>query len=203
MQIAYVINTLRNLPETLKEKINIELIALCLKKDSLAQRKLYDLLLPSLNGICRRYLFDLNYVKDALQESFVKIFKNIESYDIQKSNFRTWSSKITINTCLKLNQKYKSQKLKVVNSEMYEHVQLTYTVDSFNKEEILSWLKKMPTQLYEVYILYLVDGYAHQEIADNLSISVELSRKRFSRARAWVKQRVNEDDKIVSYFYSN
>jgi len=187
----------------LKEEINIELIALCRQNNNVAQRKLYDLLLPHLNGICRRYLFDLNFIKDALQESFVKIFKHIDKYDIQKSNFKTWSSKITINTCLKLNQKYKSQQLHELKDNMYDRLHITNPIDFSSEDEILNWLKKMPTLFYEVYILNLVDGYTHQEIAEKLSISVELSRKRLSRARDWVKIRINEDEKIINYFYSN
>ena len=56
-------------------------------------------------------------------------------------------------------------------------------------EDLIALLKGMPSELYEVLNLILVDGFSHKEAASMLSISAELSRQRLTRARKWVTER--------------
>ena len=58
-----------------------ELIYGCKKNDRVAQKRLYDILLPYLNAVCRRYLSNPSDVKDTLQETFIKVFSNIHQYN--------------------------------------------------------------------------------------------------------------------------
>lgn len=185
----------------MKEEINIKLIALCLSKDGEAQRKLYGLLLPYLNAISRRYLFDHSYLKDVLQETFIRIFKSLDQFDIQKANFTTWSTKIAINACLSQNSKFKNNRTVELNRATYELADQENVLDSLSVEETQKWLKQMPTDYFEVFNLFVIDGFAHEEIAQMLSIKIELSRKRLSRARLWVKKRI-ESDTDVQYKFS-
>lgn len=48
----------------------------------------------------------------------------------------------------------------------------------------------MPEGYFEVFNLFVIDGYSHEEIASMLNISEGLSRKRLSRARNWLKKRL-------------
>ena len=38
-------------------------------------------------------------------------------------------------------------------------------------------------------MLFVVEGFSHDEIAAMLGISTELSRKRLARARAWINEK--------------
>lgn len=51
-------------------------------------------------------------------------------------------------------------------------------------------LKEMPDDLRVVYVLKEVEGYSHDEIADFLGISVNLSSVRLYRARRFLKRRL-------------
>ncbi|MEL7221472.1 MAG: sigma factor, partial [Bacteroidota bacterium] len=64
-----------------------------------------DTLLPYLNLICKRYLNNESDLKDALQNTFVNIFRNLQQFDIQRASFKTWSTRIAIHCCLQLNKK--------------------------------------------------------------------------------------------------
>ena len=55
--------------------------------------------------MCKRYLVNETDIKDVLQETFINIFKNLEQFDLQKASFKTWTTKIAINNCLKKNAK--------------------------------------------------------------------------------------------------
>ena len=72
----------------MNNKIDIELIKLCISNDRIAQQKLYKALLPYLNTVCQRYLYELVHLEDVLQEVFINVFNNLSQYDDQKANFR-------------------------------------------------------------------------------------------------------------------
>ncbi|MFK7755436.1 MAG: RNA polymerase sigma factor [Flavobacteriales bacterium] len=168
-------------------RIEKECIEGCLSGEATSQRKLYNILLPYLNALCRRYLNDTSHVKDILQESFILIFKNISQFDSEKGAFHSWASRIVINLSLKHNKSSKSR----FYSELDKQEKLPeVTPDVLNQmtdQELVRFLKTMPPNYYEVFNLYTVDGFTHEEIAQILSIKVSLSRKRLARARAWLQ----------------
>ena len=59
-------------------RIEEQIIRRCRQRDRDAQRALVDKLGPWLFAICKRYLKDDDTAKDALQNPFVSIFKNID-----------------------------------------------------------------------------------------------------------------------------
>lgn len=163
------------------------LIHSCKKNDSNAQKRLYMLLLPYLRAIVNRYLRDTSYEKDALQESFVKVFKTIDSFDQQKGELKSWAGRITINTCLNLNKRLIGQAMEAFES--LEYVQPTESKDyaTDRKGILFKLLKDMPPDFSDVFNLFVIEGYDHKEIAEILSIETTLSRKRLSRARVWLR----------------
>lgn len=173
--------------------IDTDLICRCIKNERKAQRALYDILLPYLENICRRYLYDENEVEDLLQVSFVHIFSNLSKFDVEKAGFRTWATKITINNCLKRNRKKRELFPEEIDSlQPIVHI----SPDIINKlalEDLLRYLKKMPANYFEVFNLYVLDGYSHEEIAQMLDIEPALSRKRLSRARMWLNDRFSSN----------
>ena len=167
----------------------------------MAQRQLYDALLPYLNAMCKRYLYDGNYLKDVLQETFINIFNYLDQFDIQKASFKTWSTKIAINACLKYNQKNKNSQTEELRLELHEAPVGAEVMIYLSNEEMINWLKKMPVQYYEVFNLHVIDGYSHNEIGQLLSIEAALSRQRLSRARAWLKKRL-QGSGVIDFNFS-
>ena len=53
----------------------------------------------------------------------------------------------------------------------------------------------MPSEYYEVFNLYIIDGYSHKEIASILDIREELSRQRLVRGRKWIQKVVTAKSK--------
>jgi RNA polymerase sigma-70 factor (ECF subfamily) len=165
--------------------ITKECIEGCLKGDRSSQKELFDALLPYLNAICRRYLNNTSLRQDILQDSFLSIFQRIDQYNPERGAVHSWCSRIVINNCLKQNKKGKrffeflpTKHEMAVNPEV---------VGAMSDEDLVNFLKRMPDKFYEVFMLYVVDGFSHDEIAVLLGINVELSRKRLARARAWLQ----------------
>ena len=165
------------------------LITKCKNNDRRAQYELFNQFLPYVNVIVRRYLFDQNNVKDVVQEVFITVFKSIKtSYDPAKGTFKPWLRTITINRCIKQNK----------NNKVFEDLEVVEKVASvepivfsnFDQEELLKYLQKMPESYRVVFNMSVIDDYSHSEISAILGISEMSSRKKLSRARNWLNQRI-------------
>lgn len=169
-------------------EINQEIINHCLNGDTKAQKLLYLYLVPYMKAIAFRYLRDSSFSKDVLQESFIKIFKKLESFNPQKASIKSWAAKVVINTSLNFNQRVIGEPNVELEIEKHDVISLNNVLEDLSEEHILNLLKKMPRQWFDVFNLYIIDGYSHQEISELLNISLPLSRKRLSRGREWVKK---------------
>ena len=73
-----------------------------LQGDTSAAEPLYRLHVRYLSALCSRYLTDDEDIKDVLQESFLRIFSSIDSFEYRgKGSLRGWMAKIALNETLK------------------------------------------------------------------------------------------------------
>ena len=172
------------------------------KQDHRAQREFYDLMLPYLRAICSRYLYDKSSIKDVLQESFISIFSKINSFDSKKGSLKKWSSTIVINNSINQNKKIARHQESEFEIKIHDLGE-SNAVSKMTDEDLLFILKKMPSDLLDVFNLSIIDGYSHQEISELLSISVLSSRKKLSRARQWLQSTFRNDDKTIIYLQNS
>ena len=168
--------------------ISQQLINECKSNNRLSQKALYLQLLPYLRAVCVRYLYNTNLVKDVLQEAFILIFKNLNKYDSNKGAFHKWAVTITINATLNYNRRMSLRNQDQFEIDLHDIPQIPVVLQNLSIEASLHLLKKMPSDYFEVFNLFIIDGYDHKEISEMLDINVELSRKRLSRARVWLKE---------------
>ena len=76
-----------------------DLIQKCCDGDRIAYRELYNLFGGELMAIALRYMKTKQEAEDVLQDSFLKVFKNLASFNRQAS-LKTWMTRIVINTAL-------------------------------------------------------------------------------------------------------
>ena len=155
------------------------------KGDRLAQKKLFDQFLPYLSVVCRRYAYDSSVVPDAIQESFIAVFRNLDTYDHKKGPFKAWIRKVAINATLRLARTRTNTE--ELSEQMGEVPTTAISIWEFENEELMILLKKMPSNYREVFNLFVIDEFTHKEIAQLLGISEMVSRQKLSRARKWLK----------------
>ena len=177
--------------------ISQQLIKSCQAKDRKAQKELYDQMLPYLKAIATRYLRNNQYIFDVLQESFVTIFLSIKDYNVARGTFKSWASKIVINRSINFNDRIIGISHEDITDleQSPEHIEESVLL-SMSKVEMLDLIKSMPKGYFEVFNLYVIDGYDHEEIADILDINSALSRKKLSRAKGWLKK-INLNKQVV------
>ena len=172
-------------------RISKDCIDGCVEGDNVSQRELYDQLLPYLNALSGRYLNDTFHRKDVLQEAFILISNRIDQFDATKGEFHSWASKILINQCLKNNRRFKGKYYSQIENHEEPQPVSPEILNQLTNEEIVRFLRTMPPKYYEVFNLHIIDGYSHEEIGELLGIRVSSSRKRLSRARAWLQAKPN------------
>jgi len=170
-----------------------KIIRECLKGKQSAYKALYELYKDYCFTICIRYGIPQSEVKDCLQIIFTQIFASLKRYDSKKSKFKTWLSRVTINQILiqKRNQKINYQPLENTKAEILE-IDSSITVEAaIDYDTIYHILSKMPQQYITVFNLYIIDGYSHKEIAEQLNISEGTSRILLYRGRKWAMKKLN------------
>lgn len=172
--------------------INEKLIKACRSQDRMAQKQLYELLLPYLRAVANRYLRDTSYTKDVLQESFVKIFRSLDKYDFQKAPIKKWAAKVVVNTSINFNNRVIKYAIIEFDTAQHDVDFIPIVANQLTNEHLLKILKQLPKGYFEVFNLFVIDEYKHEEIAKILGISEVLSRKRLSRAKEWLKKNINE-----------
>lgn len=163
------------------------LIQKCLEGTESAFKAIYEMYQAYVYTICIRYGVRPTEVKDGMQIIFMEIFKSLKNYDSNKSQFKTWLSRIAINQILMQKRKRKldytsleNEKINLIESNF------SIPVEAKMDEEILyKILSQMPPKYISVFNLFIIDGYSHQEIAKVLNISEGTSRVLLHRGRAW------------------
>lgn len=171
-----------------------ELILGCIAARPKAQKALFDIYAPKLYVVCLRYLKDQMRAQDVLQDTFVKIFANIGNYKSEGA-FEGWLKKIAVNTCLDQLRKDK----KLLTDVSIDDVSHKLSSESFSAEklmadDLLKLVQALPDGYRTVFNLFAIEGYSHQEIAQQLGISESTSKTQYLRARAYLKDRIENID---------
>ena len=164
-----------------------ELISGCLKRDSGAQRLLYETYSPKMYGLCCRYVKDSMDAEDVLVGAFTKVFDKIQQFK-NEGSFEGWIRKIVVNEALTFLRRNRSMYLEIDLEHADFQPDYQSLSDHLEAEDLLSIIQTLPTGYQIVFNLYAIDGYSHKEIADQLGISENTSKSQLSRARAYLQR---------------
>jgi RNA polymerase sigma-70 factor (ECF subfamily) len=132
--------------------------------------------------------------QDVLQDTFVKIFAHIGNYKSEGA-FEGWLKKIAVNTCL--DQLRKDKKLLTdvsLDDVSHKLAHQDYSAEKLMADDLLKLVQALPDGYRTVFNLFAIEGYSHQEIAQQLSISESTSKTQYLRARAYLKDRIENID---------
>jgi RNA polymerase sigma-70 factor (ECF subfamily) len=167
-------------------KFQIHIVEKCKQNDRQAQMQLYNQYCNGMLIVAKRFLKDTMEAEDAVQEAFIKAFLKLEQYKAEVS-FGAWLKRIVVNRCIDV-LKSKHQRsieleehhLNVVDAD-YENEWLIE--DGITIGEVKAVIEQLPEKYKYVVMLYLIEGYDHQEISEILNISQVASRTQLSRGK--------------------
>ena len=134
--------------------------------------------------LCFAYLCDTALAEDAVQETFLKVYKGLDSFRGESSE-KTWIMKIAMNTCYKMNHSGWSRFInRRVTPEMLPETSVPFEEKD---DELTRAVIRLPIRLREVLLLYYYQGLNVNEIAEALGISQPSVSGRLKRGRERLK----------------
>ena len=165
------------------------LVEKCIKGDQRAQRVLFEKYARKMLGVCLRYTKSRQQAEDVLQEGFVKVFSKIEMF--KGGSLEGWIKKIMVNSSLdKIRKEKKRQGDVSVESVGFKLENNSFILESLEAEDLLKLIDSMPTGYKTVFNMFAIEGYSHKEIAGELKISENTSKSQYSRAKAYLKNKM-------------
>jgi RNA polymerase sigma-70 factor (ECF subfamily) len=166
-----------------------ELVMLLKQRHQEAYSYLYDHYSGSLYSIILNIVSDKDFASDVLQEVFIKIWRQIETYDNTKGRLFTWMLNVARNASIDAVRSKGYQKNQK-NRELTENVYDAGGSTNINTDRI--GLKKLVHNLKEDYRI-LIDlsyfqGFTQDEISKMLNIPLGTVKTRMRSALIQLKQ---------------
>lgn len=147
--------------------------------NSKAFEKMFSLYVPKLKSFLIRMCNNYHTAEDILQETMLKVHKNIKSFK-GRSKFSTWLFQIAANNCKMFKRKnFKNEETLTTKHEK--------SIDSMEKIENNAFLNELLIKIPPIYraavILSDIQGFTAKEIADIFKISLQNAKIRIARGR--------------------
>lgn len=163
-------------------------------RDESALREIYDLYVKYLTAVCSRYVPDPSDLKDVLQESFIRIFSSLGSFEYRGGDsFRFWLRRIAVNESVSFLRRKKRVSFIVFGSDPADDVpDEDITAEGIPPSVLQRMIKELPPGYRTVFSLYVFERKSHKEIAGMLGITEKASASQLSRARARLVEKIKE-----------
>ena len=156
--------------------------------------------------ISYRYVSRVEDAEELTNESFIKLFKNINQFDSGRGGepealLKGWFKRIVVNTCIdhlrRTHLKLVSQEISE-ESETFADIQET-GIDKLMYREIIESIRKLSPVYRTVFNLFVIEGLSHEEISAQLNISVGASKSNLSKARNNLRKIIMQQSKYKVY----
>lgn len=162
--------------------------------DKNAPKALYDKFVGSLAAVCSRYIVDDDDVKDVLQESFIKIFTQINTFTFHgEGSLKAWMTRIVVN--MSINFIKASGKLNLIRDDgtaMKAADEEEPDADGVPPDVLQEMIKSLPDGYRAVLNLYVFENKSHKEIATLLNIKPTSSASQLFHAKAIMAKKIKE-----------
>jgi RNA polymerase sigma-70 factor (ECF subfamily) len=142
----------------------------------------------------RKFLFSYQGIEDVVQEVFIKVYTNIQSYNPQKP-FSPWIYRIAHNEFINAGRKKKREPLSFFDFDadtIFPHPRSKDNADKHAlekevKEEVWGCLDELDKKYREPIILYYFEDLSYKEIAEVLHVPSSTVGVRIARGRTMLK----------------
>jgi len=168
------------------------IVQACIAGNNTAQRLLFKQFFGFAKSVCLRYCSSHEEAEEVLNEGFLKVFQNLDKYDPGQP-FKAWLRTIVINTAIsyyRKNQKYNRDTVGLEDAtypRFDDHV-----IEKITAEEILGLVQQIKPVYRSVFLMYVIDGYNHREIADIMQLNEATVRSHYMRARARLQHLIKQ-----------
>ena len=146
----------------------------------------------ALTGLCTALTRDADLAQDAVQEAFLRAYRNLDRYRGGRAQERAWLTRIAVNICRDMRR-----------SKWFRWVDRGVSLDSLPEPaapveqedwELYDAVQSLPDKLREAVVLRYHQDMDTEEIARILGTTRTTVYRRLDRAYQLLKQRLEEAD---------
>jgi RNA polymerase sigma factor (sigma-70 family) len=159
-----------------------DLIEACVARERWAQQRLYEEFYPKMMGVCLRYANDDSDALDILHEGFIKIFKHIGSYQ-PNTSLTAWVRRVMVNTSIDYYRKNTRRRTDDIDTAYNLSSDAPDAISQCSEKDILLAVQQLTPAYRAVFNLYVIEGFSHRDISEQLNITESTSRSNLVKAR--------------------
>lgn len=159
----------------------------------MAMKTVYSTYIRYLAAICSRYIVNNEDVKDVLQDSFLKIFSGIASFEYRgRGSLKGWITKITVNETLKFLQKNNRFEFVEISEQEHDKPDEEPDIDALPSSVLFNLIRELPDGYRTIFNLYVIENKSHKEIAKLLDIKESTSASQLHRAKSLLATKIRQ-----------
>ena len=170
-----------------------EIITESINGSSKMQRFLYQKYAGAMLKVCLRYTNNNKTdAEDILQEGFIKVFKNLQNFR-NDGSFEGWIRTIITRTALGYIKQEKRRTVSVCTENLQSVKEENLSVlDKLAEKDIIKMVTVLPKGYRKIFIMYVIEGYNHREIAAILNCTEGTSKSQLFRSKTKLQQLLNK-----------
>ncbi len=133
-----------------------------------------------------RWLLSREDVEDVIQDVFIRAWDKLDTFR-GRSAFGTWLHRLATNVILRRREKTRTEENRSSGDGPLEHLGAVPASPGL-RVDIDTAVARLPERARQVFVLYDMEGYKHEEIAALLGISVGTSRSQLHHARMTLRR---------------
>lgn len=159
----------------------------------MAMKTVYSTYIRYVAAICSRYIVNNEDVKDVLQDSFLKIFSGIASFEYRgRGSLKGWITKITVNETLKFLQNNNRFEFVEISEQEHDKPDEEPDVDALPSSVLFNLIRELPDGYRTIFNLYVIENKSHKEIAKLLDIKESTSASQLHRAKSLLATKIRQ-----------
>lgn len=175
-----------------QEMEDAALVKECVNGNPRAQRALFERFAPKMMTVCLRYAKDTEQAEDVMQDGFVKVFTKLGDFKLEGS-LEGWIRRVMVNTALDQIRKNGRLLGDISTDDVAYKLETNDPIaETLMAEDLMKLVMAMPEGYKVVFNMFAIEGYSHAEIADTLGITESTSKSQYSRARAYLRERIEK-----------
>lgn len=158
--------------------------------DHAAFERLYREHVGRIHALCIRMVSD-DVAEDLTQEVFIRAWSKLGTFK-GDSKFGTWLHRLAINHVLSRRETLRRrQSHRAYGEGLLTSLAAPVRRSSGHAMDLERAIGELPERARDVFVLYDVEGYSHDEIAQTLGVSVGTSKSQLHRARMLMRKQLD------------
>lgn len=166
-----------------------ELVQGVLQGNPTHQAALYRQYSVPMYRVLLRFARDRAEAEDMLQDGFIRVYRDMAQFRGDGA-LGGWIRRIMVNTALSHLRKQRDFLRDTADFSPFENQFRTDEdfASNMDAQTLLKYLQRLPPGYRAVFNLYAIDGFSHEEIAEQLGISIGTSKSQLFKAREYLKR---------------